>query len=72
MGRNIAGQRKWEHLGILETSDFCHLGPGPFLPPLPGPWGQGRGGPEIWDLDTLSYPSRGKDFSSNLVHDFAD
>ena len=43
-----------------------------FLRPLPGRWGQGRGGPESGDLDTLSYPSRGRDFDLNLVHDFAD
>ena len=95
---NIRGFRR---LGI-----GSHLGLGPFLRPLPGPWGhdgarwqessqaaegwpyswhlagsasidgsgpfKGRGGPEIGDLDTVSYPSRGRDFDLNLVHNFAD
>ena len=61
---NIRGFRR---LGICSN-----LGLGPFLRPLPGRWGQGRGGPESGDLDTLSYPSRGRDSNLNFVHDVAD
>ena len=59
--------------GNLRHPGICsHLRLGPFLRPLPGRWGQGRGGPEIGDLYTLSYPSWGGDFNLNLVHDVAD
>ena len=58
--------------GFRKLKIRSHLGLGPFSRPLPGRWGQGRGGPESGDLDTLSYPSRGRDFFLDLVHDFAD
>ena len=58
--------------GFRKLRIRSHLGLGPFLRPLPGRWGQGRGGPESEDLDTLSYPSRGRDFNLNLVHDVLD
>ena len=45
--------------GDFGDLEFVALGLGPYLRPLPGRWGQGRGGPESCDLDTLSYPSRG-------------
>ena len=58
--------------GFRKLRICSHLGLGPFLRPLPGRWGQGRGGPESGNLDTLSYPSRGRDFNLNLVHDVLD
>ena len=58
--------------GFWRLRICSHLGLGPFLRPLPGRWGQGRGGPESGDLDTLSYPSRGRDFNLDLVQDVAD
>ena len=52
--------------GDFGDLDLVALGLGPFLRPLPGRWGQGRGGPESWDLDTLSYPLQGRDFNLGL------
>ena len=58
--------------GFLKLRICSHLGLGPFMRPLPRRWGQGRGGPEGGDLDTLSYLSWGTDFSLNLVHNVLD
>ena len=63
MGGPDANIREFRRLGI-----GSHLRLGPFLRPLPGRMGEGRGGHESGDLDTLSYPSRGRD----SVHDVAD
>ena len=58
--------------GFRRLGTGSHLGRGLFLRTLPGRWGKARGGPESGDLETLSYPSRGRDFDLNLVRDFAD
>ena len=58
--------------GFRKLTICSHLWLGPFLRPLPSRWGQGREVPESGDLDTLSYPSRGRDFNFNLVHDVLD
>ena len=58
--------------GFRRRGICSHLGLGPFLRPLPGRWGQGGGGPESGDQDTISYPSRGRDLNLDLVHDVAE
>ena len=55
------------NLGFVATWGLAR-----FCGTCPCRWGQGRGGPESGDLDTLSYPSRGRDFNLNLVHDVLD
>ena len=67
MGGPDGNVREFWRLG-----DGSHLRLGPFLRPLPGRWGQGLGAPESGDLDTLGYPSRGRDFDLNSDHNFAD
>ena len=66
------GGPDWKVRGFRRLRSCSHLGFGPFLRPLPGRWGQGPGDPERWDLDTLSYPSRGRVFNFDLVRDVAD
>ena len=68
-GISRMGGRDGNIRGFRKLRICSHLVLGPFWRPLPGRWGQGRGGPESGDLDTLSYPSRGRDFNLNLVHD---
>ena len=58
--------------GILRIGIGSHLVLGLLLRPLPGPWGQGRGGPKSGNLDTVSYLSPGRDFDLNLIHHLAD
>ena len=58
-----------ENIRGFPTPRMClHLWCGPFLQPLFVPWSENRRGTEGGDLDTLIYPSSGRDFGLNLVH----